>query len=149
MASVTRVNPTKANTVDHVNGKTVTAITVDFAVDGTDFSDVEMGPNGAVQQVINTLSNQATPIIITKLRTGGGGDGQLFDVIYEGEFGTDKYDGSTSETFAAYLQTVVRDLTTAGIRTAAQIADSGESANAAGLDLSSATVVAGTAVNFS
>jgi hypothetical protein len=145
----TKVNPTKANTVDHFNGKTVTAITVDLAVDGTDFSSTEMGALGAVQEAILTLSNQATPIIMTKLRSDGSNAGQVFDVIYEGEFGTDTYDGSTSESFADYLQSELRLLTTAGIRTAAQIADSGESANAAGLDLSSATVVAGTAVNFS
>ena len=149
MAGITKVNPTKGNTVDHFNGKTVTAVTVDFAVNGTNFSSTEMGPNGAVQEAIRALSNQATPIIITKLRSDGSNDGQVFDVIYEGEFGTDTYDGTNSETFAAYLQTELRLLTTAGIRTAAQILESGESANAAGLDLSSATVVAGTAVNFS
>jgi len=130
----TKVNPTKANTVDHFNGKTVTAVTVDFAVDGTDFSDTEMGALGAVQEAILTLSNQATPIIMTKLRTDGSNAGQVFDVIYEGEFGTDTYDGSNSETFAAYLQTELRLLTAAGSND---------------IDLSSATVVAGTAVNFS
>ena len=150
MASLTKVNPTKANTVDHFNGKTVTAITIDFVLHTTDFSGTEMGPNGAVQQAINTLSNQATPIIITKLRTDGDATaGQVFDVIYEGEFGTDKYDGSNPEAFAVYLQTELRLLTTAGRRTAAQIAASGESANEDGLNLSNATVVAGTAVNFS
>ena len=130
----TKVNPTKANTVDHFNGKTVTAITVDFAVDGTNFSSTEMGPLGAVQEAINTLSNQATPIIITKLRTDGANAGQVFDIVYEGEFGTDTYDGSNSETFAAYLQTELRLLTASGSND---------------IDLSSATVVAGTAVNFS
>ena len=130
----TKVNPTKANTVDHFNGKTVTAVTVDFAVNGTDFSDTEMGALGAVQEAILTLSNQATPIIMTKLRSDGSNDGQVFDVIYEGEFGTDTYDGSNSETFADYLQTELRLLTAAGSND---------------INLSSATVVAGTAVNFS
>ena len=130
----TKVNPTKANTVDHFNGKTVTAITVDLAVNGTDFSDTEMGPLGAVQEAINTLSNQATPIIITKLRSDGSNAGQVFDIVYEGEFGTDTYDGTNSETFAAYLQTELRLLTASGSND---------------IDLSSATVVAGTAVNFS
>ena len=148
MAGVTKVNPTKANTTDHLSGKTITAVTVDFAVNGTDFSSTEMGPNGAVQQAIRTLTNQATPIIITKLRSDGSNNGQVFDIVFEGEFGTDTYDGSSSETFAAYLQTELRLLTTAGIRTAAQIAESGESANVAGLDLSSATVVAATSASF-
>ena len=130
----TKVNPTKANTVDHFNGKTVTAVTVDFAVDGTNFSSTEMGALGAVQEAILTLSNQATPIIITKLRSDGSNAGQVFDVIYEGEFGTDTYDGTNSETFAAYLETELRLLTAAGSND---------------INLNAATVVAGTAVNFS
>ena len=40
----TKINPTKANTTDHLSGKTITAVTVDFAVNGTDFSSTEMGP---------------------------------------------------------------------------------------------------------
>ena len=129
----TKVNPTKANTVDHFNGKTVTAITVDFAVDGTNFSSTEMGALGAVQEAINTLSNQATPIIITKLRTDGSNAGQVFDIVYEGEFGTDTYDGTNSETFAAYLQTELRLLTSVG---------------AGSVNLNAATVVAATSVSF-
>ena len=130
----TKVNPTKANTVDHFNGKTVTAVTVDFAVHGTNFSDTEMGPLGAVQEAINTLSNQATPIIITKIRSDGANNGQVFDMVFEGEFGTDTYDGTNSEAFAAYLQTELRLLTAAGSNN---------------INLNAATVVAGTAVNFS
>ena len=129
----TKVNPTKANTVDHFNGKTVTAITVDFAVNGTDFSDTEMGPLGAVQAAIATMTQEATPIIITALRSDGSNDGQVFDMVFEGEFGTDTYDGSNSEAFAAYLQTVVRLLTSVG---------------AGSVNLSSATVVAATAASF-
>ena len=71
MASLTRVNPTKANTTDHLSGKTITAVTVDFAVNGTDFSSTEMGAEGAVQKAIRTLTQIATPIIITKLRSDG------------------------------------------------------------------------------
>ena len=130
----TKVNPTKANTTDHLSGKTITAVTVDFAVNGTDFSDTEMGPLGAVQLAIANLSQIGTPLIITKLRSDGSNDGQVFDIIWEGEFGTDTYDGTNSETFAAYLQTELRLLTAAGSND---------------IDLSSATVVAGTAVNFS
>ena len=114
MATLTRVNPTKANTTDHLSGKTITAVTVDFAVNGTNFSSTEMGPLGAVQAAINTLSKEATPIHITKLRSDGSNDGQVFDVIYEGEFGTDTYDGTNSETLAAYLQTELRLLTSVG-----------------------------------
>ena len=129
----TKVNPTKANTTDHLSGKTITAVTVDFAVNGTDFSDTEMGPLGAVQLAIANLSQIGTPLIITKLRSDGSNDGQVFDMVFEGEFGTDTYDGTNSEAFAAYLQTVIRLLTSVG---------------AGSVNLNSATVVAATAASF-
>ena len=129
----TKINPTKANTTDHLSGKTITAVTVDFAVNGTDFSSTEMGPLGAVQLAIANLSQIGTPLIITKLRSDGANDGQVFDIIWEGEFGTDTYDGSNSETLAAYLQTELRLLTSVG---------------AGPVNLNSATVVAATAASF-
>ena len=129
----TKVNPTKANTTDHLSGKTITAVTVDFAVNGTNFASTEMGPLGAVQLAIANLSQIGTPLIITKLRSDGSNDGQVFDIIWEGEFGTDTYDGTNSETLAAYLQTELRLLTSVG---------------AGPVNLSSATVVAATAASF-
>jgi len=131
----TKINPTKANTTDHLSGKTITAVTVDFAVNGTDFtSSAEMGPLGTVQAAIATMTQEATPIIITKLRADGGANaGQVFDMVFEGEFGTDTYDGTNSEAFAAYLQTVLQLLTSVG---------------PGPVNLSSATVVAATAASF-
>jgi len=79
------------------------------------------------------MTQEATPIIITKLRSDGANDGQVFDMVFEGEFGTDTYDGTNSETLAAYLQTVLRLLTSVG---------------AGSVNLSSATVVAATAASF-
>ena len=107
MATLTRVTPTKANTTDHFSGKEITAVTVDFAVNGTDFSSTEMGAEGAVQAAIRRLTQIATPIIITKLRSDGSNAGQVFDMIFEGAFGEDTYDGSNSETLAAHLEDVV------------------------------------------
>ena len=130
----TKINPTKANTTDHLSGKTITAVTVDFAVNGTDFtSSAEMGPLGSVQAALATMTQEATPIIITKLRSDGSNAGQVFDMVFEGEFGTDTYDGTNSEAFAAYLQTVLRLLTSVG---------------AGPVNLNSATVVAATAASF-
>ena len=126
MAGHVKVNPTKANTTDHLSGKTITAVTVDFA-------STEMGPLGAVQIALNTLTKEAYPIIITKLRTDGSNAGQVFDMIFEGEFGTDTYDGTNSEAWAAYLQTELRLLTSVGTGS---------------VNLSSATVVAATAASF-
>jgi hypothetical protein len=143
-----KVNPTIANIGRSFNGKTVQAFTVDLAVNATDFGATEMGPNGAVQEVLRVLSKNATIVMHSALRSDGSNNGQVFDIYFEGEFPTDTYDGSNSETFAAFLQTEIRTLTTAGIRSAATIALSGESANAAGIDLSSATVVALTGSPF-
>ena len=141
-------NPTLSNDTNHFSGKTITAVTLDLAVNGTNFASTELGPNGAIQEVIATMSKEATPIIITKLRTDGSNDGQVMDFIYEGEFGTGKYDGTNDEAFADYLQTEVRLLTAAGARDAQTIQESGESGNVSGLNLSSATVVAATAASF-
>ena len=123
----TKINPTKANTTDHLSGKTITAVTVDFT------SSAEMGPLGSVQAALATMTQEATPIIITKLRSDGSNAGQVFDMVFEGEFGTDTYDGTNSEAFAAYLQTVLRLLTSVG---------------PGPVNLNSATVVAATAASF-
>jgi len=133
MAGVVKVNPTLSNTTNHFSGKTITAVTVDFAVNGTDFTATEMGALGAVQAAISTLTKEAFPIIMTKLRDDGSNDGQVFDLIFEGDFGTQKYDGTNSETFAAYLQTELRLLTSVG---------------AGPVNLNGATVVAATAASF-
>ena len=133
MAGVVKVNPTLSNTTNHFSGKTITAVTVDFAVNGTDFTATEMGALGAVQAAISTLTKEAFPIIMTKLRDDGSNDGQVFDMIFEGDFGTQKYDGTNSETFAAYLQTELRLLTSVG---------------AGPVNLNGATVVAATAASF-
>ena len=141
MVTQPKANPTLTNIGRSFNGKTVRAYTVDLAVNGTDFSDTELGPNGAFQEVLRTITARSTVIMYSALRADGdSNDGQVFDVYIEGDFPTDTYDGTNSETFAAYLQSEIRLLTEAGIRTAADIAASGESANAAGIDLSSATV---------
>lgn len=133
MAGVVKVNPTLSNTTNHFSGKTITAVTVDFAVNGTDFTATEMGALGAVQAAISTLTKEAFPIIMTQIRSDGSNDGQVFDMIFEGDFGTQKYDGSNSETFAAYPQTELRLLTSVGVGS---------------VNLNGATVVAATAASF-
>jgi len=140
MVTQPKANPTLTNIGRSFNNKTVRAYTVDLAVDGTDFSDTELGPNGAFQEVLRTITERCTVHMYSALRAESGDAGQVFDVYVEGDFPTDTYDGENSETFAAYLQSQIRLLTEAGIRTAEDIAASGETANAAGIDLSSATV---------
>ena len=114
MATLTKVNPTKANTTDHLSGKAITAVTVDLAVNGTDFSATEMGAEGAVQAAIKRLTQITTPIIITKLRSDGANDGQVFDIVFEGAFGTDTYDGTNAETLAVFVHSELRLLTSVG-----------------------------------
>ena len=128
MAVLTRSHPTDGNTDRHYNGKTITAVTVDFAVNGTNFSSTELGAEGALQAAIKVLSQLAQPIIQSDIEADGGGNaGQVFQLYFEGEFGTDTYDGTNSETYAAYLQTELRLLTSVG---------------AGSVNLSSATVAA-------
>lgn len=129
MPSVTKANPTLANTSRAFFGKTLHSFTVDLAVNATDFSSTEMGAEGAVQAVFTVISGTATVIGHSALRSDGVNAGQVFDVLIEGEFGTDTYDGTNSETYAADLQDRIRALTSVG---------------AGSVNLSSATVVAGT-----
>jgi hypothetical protein len=140
--SQVKVNPTLANASRSFIGKELTGLTIDLAVNGTDFGTTEMGPNGAFQQVLNMLSQHGTIVGYSALRAAGGDEGQAFDVYFEGTFGTDTYDGTNSETFATFLATEFDTLTTAGARTAATIAITGETSNTGGVDLSSATVAA-------
>lgn len=115
MAVLTRSHPTDPDTDRHYNGKTITAVEVDFAVNGTDFSSTELGAEGAVQAAVKVLTQEASPIIQGNLEADSGANaGQVFRLYYEGEFGTDTYDGTNSETFAAYLQTELRLLTSVG-----------------------------------
>jgi hypothetical protein len=143
MATQIKVNPTLANASRSFMGKDLNGFTIDLAVNATNFGSTEMGPNGAVQQVLAQIARNTTIVGYSAFRADSGANaGQLFDVYVEGKFGTDTYDGTNSETLAAHLEDLIQALTTAGIRTAATIAVTGESANAAGVDLSSATVTA-------
>ena len=131
MAIQTKVNPELANTARSFLGKTLDMYTVDFAVNATNFGSTEMGPNECVQIVLSTISTMATIVAHSALRADGGGNaGQLIDVYIEGDFGTDTYDGTNSETMAAHLEDLVQGL--------------GATVGANSIDLTSATVTRGT-----
>ena len=113
MAEVTRVHPAKAtgqaNRSRSYLGKTIMAFTVDYAVNGTDFDATENGPTGAHQLVLKQLQAEGITIVgLSALRSDGSNAGQVFTMLVEGDFGTEKYDGTNDETLAAYLQTVIR-----------------------------------------
>ena len=131
MAIQTKVNPELANTARSFLGKTLDMYTVDFAVNATNFGSTEMGPNECVQIVLSTISTMATIVAHSALRADGGGNaGQLIDVYIEGDFGTDTYDGTNSETLAAHLEDLIQGL--------------GTTVGANSINLTSATVVRGT-----
>ena len=131
MAIQTKVNPELANTARSFLGKNLDMYTVDFAVNATNFGSTEMGPNECVQIVLSTISTMATIVAHSALRADGGGNaGQLIDVYIEGDFGTDTYDGTNSETLAVHLEDLVQGL--------------GTTVGANSINLTSATVVRGT-----
>lgn len=127
MPSVTKVNPVISATRGRAfTGKTLNKFTVDI-VAATDLSAANMAPGGAFQAILTALAQNATIVGYSALRTNGSGAGRMFDVLVEGEFGTDTYDGTNSETFAAHLEDLVQALGTVN-----------------SVDLSSATVAAAT-----
>jgi|TARA_B100000959_G_scaffold182622_1_gene190940 hypothetical protein len=128
MAGATQVNPAAmTNEGRSYLGISMTGVTIDYAVNGTDFSSTEMGPAGAHPQVIDLIGSHANIVAHSGLRTDGSNAGQVWDCWVKGDRGTDTWDGTNSETFAAFLQTEIRTLTSVG---------------AGSVDLSSATVVA-------
>ena len=126
---ITKVNPTLANVSRNFNGRTILGFTIDLAVNGTNFATTEMGPTGAVQAILDVLRRNVTVIAMSALRTDGSNAGQVFDIMVEGEYGTDTYDGTNSETLAAHLEDEIQTLTSVGVGS---------------VNLSSATVTAST-----
>ena len=128
MAGATQVNPAAmTNEGRSYLGISMTGLTIDYATNGTDFSSTEMGPGGAHPQVMELIGSHANIIAHSGLRSDGSNDGQVWDCWGKGDRGTDTWDGSNSETFAAFIQTEIRTLTSVG---------------AGSVSLSTATVVA-------
>lgn len=131
MPSITKVNPELSNRSRSFLGKTLDMYTIDFAVNATNFGSTEMGPNECVQIVLNTVATMATIVAHSALRADAGANaGQLMDVYIEGDFPTDTYDGTNSETLAAHLEDLIQGL--------------GATVGANSIDLTSATVTRGT-----
>ena len=107
--------------------KALAAFDIDFAVNGTNFASTELGAAGAVKAVLNRVATMGTIVGHSALRSDGSNAGQVMTVLIEGDFGTDTYDGSNSETFAAHLEDLIQALTSVG---------------AGSVNLSSATVTA-------
>jgi hypothetical protein len=91
----------------HFNGLTLAGIQVDFAVDVS----AKLAVGGALDVFLKAVGNEGlTPTAIGTVDAVGGA-GQGLKVLFEGEHGSDKYDGTNSETLAAHLEDVVQALT--------------------------------------
>lgn len=126
MPSVTKVNPEHINAGKSFLGKTLDAYTIDFAVNATNFATTEEDPGECVDLALRAVQTVCTLVGHSAFRADSGANaGQLIDIYVEGDFGTDTYDGSNSETFAAHLEDLIQAIGTS---------------NPNGVDLSSATV---------
>lgn len=93
----------------HLNGKAIAGIQVDFGVDVS----AKLAVGGAIDIFLKAVANEGlTPFAIGTVDATGG-TGQGLKVLFEGEHGTDTYDGTNSETLAAHLEDVVQALTNA------------------------------------
>lgn len=131
MAGITQVNPVKATGLSNRSrsylGKTIMAFDIDYAVNGTNFDTTENGPTGAHQLILEQLQQTMNIVGLSALRSDGSNNGQVYTIMVEGDFGTDTYDGTNSETLAAHLEDVIQANTSIGVGS---------------VDLSSATVAA-------
>jgi len=116
MAGVVQVHPfVDYSTGTSFSGKGLIQLTVDLAVNATNFATTENGPLDSVREVINEIEKVATILAMSSIRSDGVNAGQVFDVILEGNFGSDDYNGDGSATtLAAQLQVNIRLLTAAG-----------------------------------
>jgi hypothetical protein len=115
---VTKVNPVYDPTIARsFLGKTIASFTVGITPDVTGST----APGEAIDAMIKALSLNATVVAISDIDAAG------FDFWVEGDFPTDTYDGTASETFAAHMEDVLQALGTVDA-----------------LDLSATTVTAGT-----
>ena len=92
----------------HVGGKVIAGIQLDF---GADVS-AKLAVGGAVDVTLKAIMNEGLTAFAIGAVDNTGGTGQGLKVLFEGEHGTDTYDGSNSETLAAHLEDVVQALGT-------------------------------------
>ena len=118
---VTKINPVYVPGSAHsFTGKTFTELTVNIVPDVTGST----APGGAIDSLIKVASNNATVVLMSAVTASG------FTYVVEGDFPTDTYDGTNSQTFAAYMQAQFQALGTVDA-----------------LNLAGTTVTAGTVYN--
>lgn len=95
--------------------KALAAFNIDMAVNGTNFASTELGADGAVKEVLSAIATMATIVGYSVLRADGDANvGQVMTVLIEGDFGTDKYDGTNADTFAEHLEDLIQAKTAVG-----------------------------------
>lgn len=100
MASVTRVAPASYGLSTNFLGRTIAHLDIDF---GADVSG-KLGPASAVAGAMDAIQGAGFNIVI--IGPLHSADNNI-SVCVEGDYGTDTYDGSNSETLAAHLEDVV------------------------------------------
>jgi hypothetical protein len=93
---VTKINPVFDITLPRAFiGKSVSTLLLDIGVNAS----ASTGPNGAIAKIIQAVQERVTVIMHSDLT----GTGELMTFFIEGDFPTDTYDGTNSETFAVYM----------------------------------------------
>ena len=92
----------------HVGGKVIAGIQIDF---GADVS-AKLAVGSTVDATLKAIMNEGLTAFAIGTVDNTGGTGQGLKVLFEGEHGTDTYDGSNSETLAAHLEDVIQALGT-------------------------------------
>ena len=88
----------------HVGGKVIAGIQIDF---GADVS-AKLAVGSTVDATLKAIMNEGLTAFAIGAVDNTGGTGQGLKVLFEGEHGTDTYDGSNSESLAAHLEDVVQ-----------------------------------------
>ena len=92
----------------HVGGKVIAGIQIDF---GADVS-AKLAVGSTVDATLKAIMNEGLTAFAIGAVDNTGGTGQGLKVLFEGEHGTDTYDGSSSETLAVHLEDVIQALGT-------------------------------------
>jgi len=122
MASITRTNPADFGKEVKLLGKNHNQLKIEFGAG----VNAKVGPTSAVAKTFEAIAGAGVNVVIIGPLHSTNNN---VSIAVEGEFGTDTYDGSNSETIAAHLEDVVQALGTVD-----------------GVNLASATVTAKTYV---
>ncbi len=104
MASVTRAAPATFGTDVNFLGKTLVHLDIDWGVDAVG-PPSKLGPASAVAAIMDRIQGAGFNIVIIGPLHSTNNN---VSICVEGDFGTDTYDGTNSETLAVHLEDVVQ-----------------------------------------